>query len=98
MEDWILRSKIRYNNADKDYRPTAYTLELAMEQFNLYNDYQEKGTYLRIFDKTKKDILRSIILKLHSILCLFKEIGDPGIWETLCNSLIQDAEDAVKGG
>jgi hypothetical protein len=94
----VLDLDIRYNNADKNYGPTAYSQELAKEQCSLHLNDQEKGTYLRIVDETKEDILRSIILKLRSILCRFKEIGDSGIWAHVCNSIIRDAEEAVKGG
>ncbi len=76
----VLDLDIRYNNADKNYGPTAYSQELAKEQCSLHLDDQEKGTYLRIVDESKEDILRSIILKLRSILCCFKEIRDSGIW------------------
>ncbi len=68
----VLDLDIRYNNADKNYGPMAYSQELAKEQCSPHLDYQEKGTYLRIVDETKEDILRSIILKLRSILCHFK--------------------------
>jgi hypothetical protein len=38
--------KIRYNNADKNYGPTAYSRELAKEKCSLHLDYQEKGMNL----------------------------------------------------
>jgi hypothetical protein len=94
----VLDLDIRDNNADKNYGPTACSQELAKEQCSLHLDDQEKGTYRRIVDESKEDILRSTILKLRSILCCFKEIGDSGIWEHICNSIIRDAEEAVKGG
>ncbi len=97
----LLDLEIRYNklNTDKSYWPTAYSRELAKEPCCLHLDNQEKGTFLRIVDETKEDILGSlsIILKLRSILCHFKEIGDSGIWEQVCNAIILDAEETVKG-
>jgi hypothetical protein len=93
----VLHLDIRYNNADKNYGPMAYSQELAKEQCSLH---QEIGTYLRIVEKTKEDIFRSIILKLRSIFCRFKEIGDSGhgILEYVYNSIIRDAEEVAEEG
>jgi hypothetical protein len=89
---------VGYNNADKNYGPTIYSRELAREQCRLHLEDQEKGTYRRIVDETKEDILQGILLKLRSVLCRFKGIGNTGAWDYICSSVLRNAEEAVKGG
>ena len=63
-------------------------------QFTLEDAH--KGTYRRIVDETKEDILSGILLKLQAILCRFKEQGTS--WAYTCNSTIREATNAVKRG
>jgi hypothetical protein len=94
----VLSLEVGYNNADKNYGPTIYSRELAKEQCRLHLDDQEKRTYSRIADETKEDILNGVLLKLRSLLCHFKGLGNTGAWDIVCSSILRDAQKAVKGG
>jgi hypothetical protein len=89
---------VGYNISDKNYGPTVYSRELAREQCRLHLEDQEKGTYRKIVDETKEEILEGILLKLRSVLCRFKGIGNTGAWDFICSSILRNAEEAVKGG
>ncbi len=82
----------------KNYGPTFYSRELARDQCRLHLENQQKGTYRRIVDETKEDILHGVLLKLQSVLCHFKSIGNTGAWDYICSSILRNAEEAVKGG
>jgi hypothetical protein len=76
---------IGFNMADKNYGPVAYSKELSREQCQLHLE-DGKGTYRRIVDETKEEILREILLKLRVLLIPFKELGEAwalvcGIWQ-----------------
>jgi hypothetical protein len=67
----VQRLDVGYNNSDENYGPTVYSGELAREQCRLHLEDQEKGTYCKIVDETKEEILEGILLilncKAHSI-------------------------------
>lgn len=92
----VLNLDVGYNSSDKNYGPVLYSKELSRVQCQLHLEDASKGTYRKIVDETKEDILQSILLKLRSLLCRFKERGAP--WDYLCNSIIREASNAVKGG
>ena len=94
----VLSLDVGYNNADKNYGPTVYSRELAREQCRLHLEDQEKGTYRKIVDETKEEILEGIFLRLRSVLCRFKGLGNTGAWDFICSSILRNAEEAVKGG
>ena len=92
----VLDQDVGYNKSDKNYGPTLYSRELFREQCRLHLEDARKGTYRRIVDETKEDILSGILLKLRAILCRFKEQGTS--WAYTCNSIIREATNAVKRG
>ena len=92
----VLDQDVGYNKSDKNYGPTLYSRELFREQCRLHLEDARKGTYRRIVEETKEDILSGILLKLRAILCRFKEQGTS--WAYTCNSIIREATNAVKRG
>ena len=54
-----------------------------------------KGTYYKIVDQTKEDILDEILSKLRSILIPFKAQGEG--WKHVAESIIRDSSKAVEG-
>ena len=62
-----------YNIADKNYGAVVYSKELSKEQCLLHLE-DGKGTYCRITDQTKEDILNEILSKLCMILIPFKKL------------------------
>lgn len=54
-----------------------------------------KGTYYKIVDQTKEDILDEILSKLRSILIPFKVQGEG--WKHVAESIIRDSSKAVEG-
>ena len=95
----VLNLDVVYNSSDKNYGPVQYSKELSRVQCQLQLEDARKGTYQKIVDETKEDILQSILLKLRSLLCRFKERG--ALWDCkdyLRNSIIREASNAVKGG
>lgn len=92
----VLRLDVGFNSSDKNYGPVLYSRELSREQCRLHLEDASKGTYRKIVDENKGDILNGILLTLRSLLCRFKDIGDS--WAYVCNSLIRDASNAVKAG
>lgn len=92
----VLDQDVGYNKSDKNYGPTLYSRELFKEQCYLHLEDAQKGTYRKIVDESKEDILNGILLKLRAILCKFKENGES--WAYTCNSIIREATSAVKRG
>ena len=72
----VLRLDVGFNSSDKNYGPVLYSRELSREQCRLHLEDAGKGTYRKIVDETKGDILNGILLTLRSLLCRFKDIGD----------------------
>ncbi len=54
--------------------------------------------YGRIVDETMEDIPQGVLLKLRSVLCHFKGIGNTGAWDYICSSILRNAEEEVKRG
>jgi hypothetical protein len=89
---------VGYKNSDKNYEPTVHSRELARKQCRLHLEDQGEGTHRKIVDETEEEILGVILLKLRSVLCRFKGIGNTGAWDFICGSILRNAEEAVKGG
>lgn len=86
---------VGYNIADKNYGAVVYSKELSKEQCLLHLE-DDKGTYWKITDRTKEDILDEILSKLRMILIPFKKLGEG--WKQVAESIILDSSKAVKGG
>ena len=58
---------VGYNIADKNYGPVVYSQKLCKEQCLLHLE-DGKGTYWKITDRTKEDILEEVLLQLRCSL------------------------------
>ena len=56
----------------------------------------EKGTYWKITDRSKEDILEDVLLELRRIILPFKRQGKG--WEMIVDSINRDSTKAAKGG
>ena len=56
----------------------------------------EKGTYWKITDRSKEDILEDVLLELRRIILPFKRQGK--VWEMIVDSINRDSTKAAKGG
>ena len=56
-------SEVGYNNADKNRGPVIYSKDLYAEQCRLHLE-DDKGTYGKIVNQTKEDIIEEILQKL----------------------------------
>ena len=65
---------VGYNIADKNYGSVVYSKQLFKEQCLLHLE-DEKGTYRKIVNRTKEDILEDIFFRLRLILLRFKRLG-----------------------
>jgi hypothetical protein len=94
----ILRMReldVGYNLADKNYGAVVYSKDLFKEQCLLHLE-DDKGTYSKIVDQTKEDILEDIFLRLRLILTPFKRQGEG--WAHVAESIIRDSRKAIIGG
>ena len=55
-----------------------------------------KGTYWKITDRSKEDILEDVLLELRRIILPFKRQGKG--WEMIVDSINRDSTKAAKGG
>ena len=84
----LLRMKecqVGYNNADKNRGPVMYSKDLYAEQCILHLE-DDEGTYGKIIDRTKEDIIKEILMKLGGILVSFKRHGEG--WKAVCDSIL----------
>ena len=86
---------VGYNIADKNYGAVVYSKELFKEQCLLHLE-DGKGTYYKIADQTREDILEEILSRLRTILIPFKRQGEG--WKHVAESIIWDSSKAVTGG
>ena len=88
-------SEVGYNNADKNRGPVIYSKDLYAEQCRLHLE-DDKGTYGKIVNQTKEDIIEEILQKLCGILIPFKKLGEG--WNAVCCSILRDASSVAKEG
>ena len=86
---------VGYNTADKNYGGVVYSKKLFKEQCLLHLE-DGKGTYWKIEDQTREDILEEILSRLRMILIPFKTQGMG--WAHVAESILRDSSTAVKGG
>ena len=86
---------VGYNIADKNYGTVVYSKDLFKEQCLLHLE-DEKGTYWKITDRSKEDILEDVLLELRRIILTFKRQGKG--WEMTVDSINRDSTKAAKGG
>ena len=86
---------VGYNIADKNYGAVVYSKKLFKEQCLLHLE-DGKGTYCKIVDQTREDILEEILSRLRMILIPFKTRGMG--WAHVAESILRDSNTAVKGG
>ena len=85
---------VGYNIADKNYGAVVYSKDLFKEQCLMHLE-DGKGTYYKIVDQTKEDILDEILSKLRSILIPFKAQGEG--WKHVVESIVRDSSKAAEG-
>jgi hypothetical protein len=88
---------VGYNIADKNYGSVVYSKQLFKEQCLLHLE-DEKGTYRKIVNRTKEDILEDIFFRLRLILLRFKRLGGSLGWAYLADSIIRDSNKAAETG
>ena len=81
---------VGYNTADKNLGAVVYSKDLFKEQCLLHLE-DSKGTYRKIEDQTKEDIL-----KLRLVLLPFKKHGLG--WANIAESIIRDSKNALNKG
>jgi hypothetical protein len=86
---------VEFSMADKNFGPVVYSRELFNEQCRLHLE-DSKGTYYKIDNQSREDILEEILSKLRMILIPFKWQGEG--WKIVCESIIRDASAAAKTG
>jgi len=86
---------VGYDNADKNYGAVVSSKELFKEQCLLHLE-DGKGTYCKMADANKSDILEEILCRLKSILIPFKKKGEG--WKHVVESIIRDSSNAVNKG
>jgi hypothetical protein len=86
---------VGYHTADKNLGSVVYSKDLFKEQCLLHLE-DRKGTYCKIVDQTKEDILEDVFLKLRLILVPFKKHGQG--WANMAESIIRDSKSVVKKG
>lgn len=86
---------VGYNIADKNYGTVVYSKDLFKEQCLMHLE-DEKGTYWKITDRSKEDILEDVLLELRRIILPFKRQGKG--WEMIVDSINRDSTKAAKGG
>jgi len=86
---------VGYNIADKNYGPVVYSKKLFKEQCLLHLE-DGKGTYWKITDRTKEDILEEVLLQLRCSLIPFKNQGVG--WALIIDSINRDSTKAAEGG
>ena len=83
------------NNADKKRGPVIHSNDSYAEQCSLHLE-DDKGTYRKIIDRTKEDIIKEILVKLGGILIPFKKRGEG--CKAACEFILRDARDVAKEG
>ena len=76
-QEVILRMRnmdVGYNLADKNYGAVVYSKEIFRKQCQLHLE-DDKGTYWKIVDKSKEDVLDEVFLQLQKILLPFRLLG-----------------------
>lgn len=91
----IVATDVGFNMADKNFGPVVYSRTLFNEQCRLHLE-DSKGTYCRIDNQSREDILEEVLSKLRMILIPFKRQGEA--WKIVCESIIRDAIEAAKTG
>ena len=86
---------VGYNIADKNYGAVVYSKELFKEQCLLHLE-DSKGTYCKIADQTREDILKEILSRLRGTLIPFKALGEG--WKQVAESIIRDSKRAALAG
>jgi hypothetical protein len=86
---------VGYNTADKNLGAVVYSKDLFKEQCLMHLE-DSKGTYRKIEDQTKEDILDDIFLKLRLVLLPFKKHGLG--WANIAESIIRDSKNALNKG
>ncbi len=86
---------VGYNIADKNYGAVVYSKDLFKEQCLLHLE-DGKGTYWKISDRTKEDILEDILLQLRGIILPFKRQGEG--WAMVVDSINRDSTKAAARG
>ena len=91
----MLEFDVGYNTADKNYGPVVYFKELFKEQCLLHLE-DEKGTYWKITDRTKEDLLKEVLLQLRCTILPFKRQGEG--WAMIIDSINRDSTKAAERG
>ena len=86
---------VGYNIADKNYGAVVYSKELFKEQCLLHLE-DDKGTYWKIPDRTKEDILEEVLLQLRRIILPFKKHGKG--WAMVIDSMNRASTKAAERG
>ena len=86
---------VGYNIADKNYGAVVYSKDLFKEQCLLHLE-DGKGTYWKISDRTKEDILEDVLLQLRGIILPFKRQGEG--WAMVVDSINRDSTKAAARG
>ena len=90
-QDVIRRMKeidVGYNIADKNFGAVTYSKELFTNQCVLHLE-DGKGTYVKITDKSKEDLIDDILMDLKARLIPYKKQGKG--WAMIIDSLIRDS-------
>jgi len=91
----MIATDVGFNIADKNFGPVVYSKELFNEQCLLHLE-DSKGTYYKVDDQSREDILEEILSQLRTILIPFKKQGEG--WTIVCNSILKDASEAARTG
>ena len=84
-----------YNIADKNLGAVIYSKSLFKEQCRLHLE-DGKGTYNKITERSRGDILEDIELNLRLRLSRFKEKGAG--WVDVVRSIVRDTQEAARTG
>jgi hypothetical protein len=91
----MIATDVGFNIADKNFGPVVYSKELFNEQCLLHLE-DSKGTYYKVDDQSREDILEEILSQLRTILIPFKKQGEG--WKIVCDSILKDASEAARTG